>query len=205
MPYPVFNPRGHFGSAFTPPQAIQRLPVDLLRTSLTTRDPRRFAGAVEQFRSNATTQDFQPAMILPQGMALEMHKRGPGGIARGERTPATASAMGYASAMRQSGSGLREIRQTNVPGGVQQTYEMAAVKGGSNAMSQPAVDYPPEQVATPRVRPLRQPISAPLEAYGTAVRRMEQEAASYKAVDSGRAMREVAQMQDAQRRYFHGR
>ena len=204
MPYPVFNPRGHFGSAFTPPQAIARLPVDLLRTSLTTRDPRRMAGAIEQFQRNVEAPDFQPAMIIPQGMAMQQHKRGPGGTMRGEHTPATMAAQGYARVMR-SASGLQEIRQTNVPGGVQQTYEMAAMKRGSGEMSQPVVGVMPQEPVTPRVRPLRQPIAAPLEAYGTAVRRMEQEAASYKAVDSGRAMREVAQMQAAQHRRFVGR
>ena len=199
--YPAIDPRT-FGTTHTVPTAVARLPVDLLRTALVTRQPALTQRAMEQYRQNVTAADYAAPMNLPQRMLFQQHKSNAGGIHRGDHRTALSSALSLSAAMRPTtvtggrpgihGLSAVSTLSLRVPEQVPTYSEaQAANSRGAQAFPVPEVNTAPEGIAA-RVRPLRQPIAPPLQAYGDALEENQQMRAAEQAFRTTQAMRSVA-------------
>jgi hypothetical protein len=199
MSYPAFGMRtAAFGSGFRPPTAIRHLPVDLLRTSLVTRDPAATAAAIDAFRQQGMAPNFVPTQILPQAMLFQQNKRDPGGATRGPLRDPRTSPQGLVSALDAVARQGAVFNGRPAPAGVQQSMWHAARDRGGQIMSQPTVG--PRTPDMSRVRPIIQPIDAPPDAYGIAQGRMQQAVAASKATDAASALATVAHTKASYRR-----
>lgn len=115
-------------------RGFRELPIDLLRTSLITRDPKRVQAAAQQYAAVMQGQAQAPT-ILPQSMLFGHWNRqqGPNGGVRGDLTPPLASAQGVMAAMRQSGT-ARAPRVTS-PAPQLPMHAAAAARGGQRVPS----------------------------------------------------------------------
>ena len=110
-------------------QGFEDLPLDLLRTSLVTRQPQATAAAAMQYQAVMRGQ-AQPPMMLPQSLQFGHWNRqqGPSGVVRGDLPPALASARGAIAAMRQSGTA--RMPRVVGPAPIMRMREAAASRGG---------------------------------------------------------------------------
>jgi len=203
MGYPTINSNA-FGSNFTMPQGMARVPFDLLRVSMVTRNPAKAGSMAQEFQQSVNAPDFAGAAAFPQRMLFQQWKRAGGGMTRGPYEAPLGSAMSASAGMRpQVMTGGATLRTVRVPAQVP-TYEMVMAARARGADWVPGPTYapmPPGVTAeTPRVRPLQQPILPPLDAYGMAVRRIEDEASLSKQADTARAVASVATLQAGIRR-----
>jgi hypothetical protein len=200
MSYPTFGTHTEaFGSSFRAPETVRHLPVDLLRTSLVTRDPAAVAAAINQFQSQGVAQSFAPMRFFPQAMLFQQNKRNlGGGTARGEMRDPRSSPQSAQAAMHGAQATAQQYMGRPAPVGVELSMRDAAVQRGSQIMSQPAVG--PRGVDMARVRPIIQPIDAPPQAYGIAQGRMEQAVAASAATNAAAALQSVAQTRSVYRR-----
>lgn len=199
--YPTIDPRP-FGRTYSAPNAITRLPVDLLRTALVTRRPEQTAEAMSQYRQAVTAPEYVPPMNLPQRMLFQQHKSAyNGGIHRPGQREAISSAATLSRALQPTmvdGTmhGVRGLsavptvalrRPERVP-----TYAeaVAANARGAQAFPQPEVAPPPGNLGV-RVRPVRQPIAPPLQAFGDSLAEAQQMRAAEAAFRTSNAMRSV--------------
>lgn len=133
------------------------LPLNLLRTSLVTRQPDLTAQAAAQYFAQRRGE-AQPPVYLPQSMAFGHWNRqqGPSGVSQGELPPATASAVGLMTAMRSSGVARVPRVMSPAP---QMTMAQAAAARGSHTIPQPNTDY--GQTPVSRRFPDPPPVDAP--------------------------------------------
>lgn len=71
--YATIDPRA-FGTAYQAPEAIRRLPVQLLRVAQVTRNPGKTALAMEAYQQVAQAEQFAGAMLMPQRLMFQQHK-----------------------------------------------------------------------------------------------------------------------------------
>lgn len=197
--YPTIDPRA-FGHTYSLPQAVTRLPVNLLRTSLVTRQPEKTAVAMQQYRDAMGAPSFVANQILPQRMMFQQHKKSPeGGVNRPDYRAPLSSALTLSAAMAPTtvSGGMRGLSAVSTvslrtPERVP-TYDMAAAAAqrGSQAFPQPEVSSMPTGIV-PRVRPLRQPIAPPLQAYGDALQESQQMRAAEQVFRTSNAMRSIS-------------
>ena len=184
MGYPTFDPR-FFGTAYPMPEAIKRLPVDLLRKSLVTRDPEASARAMQDFRQGMQATEFVHTANLPQRMLFQQHKSEErGGTSRPDHRAARSSAEGYSAAIRppavakaadlDRASGLRGFGDVSSVASVSlrrpervPTYtESAAARArGSDALPVPELRTSVPGMGV-RVRPVHQPSAPSPQAFG---------------------------------------
>jgi hypothetical protein len=203
MSYPTVNPFS-FGTSYHVPDAVTRLPFDMMRTSMVTRDPGKMAMAVSAYRAQQEAQDFTGAMLLPQRMMFQQHKRLDAGTVRGGMRQALSSAATLSASTVPTTVTGRTLQTMRVPAGTP-TYAMAvaARANGGNAFPRPEFAPLPPGVtvaATPRVRPMTQPVLPPYDAYGRAAEQMEQSVSLSKSQDSRGAMLAIAGIRESYRR-----
>lgn len=193
--YPTVNPRA-FGTTIAVPRAIARLPYDLLRTSLVTRDPAAVKTAMQEYREAMAAENFQPATTLPQRMMWQQNKVGGGAIHRGDPREALSSASTLMAAASSRGAmvpGLSAVGtvQMRMPERVP-TYSEAAAAAARGAQAFPQPEIGPAPAGLPvRVRPDRQRIAPPMEAFGEEQRASQQHAAAQAAYGATRALQAV--------------
>lgn len=203
--YPVIDPRA-FGHTNSIPNAVGRLPVNLLRTALVTRQPETSAAAMANYRAGMEQGEFSPPMNLPQRMMFQQHKMSQnGGISRPNDRAALSSALSLSAALAPTTvssttpalRGLSAVTTVSLRTPEQvPTYNeaRAAAARGAQAFPQPEVGLPPEGILL-RTRPLRQPIAPPMQAYGDALAESQQLRAAEAAFRTSNAMRSVATTQ----------
>jgi len=207
--YPTFSPKA-FGTSYLLPPAVSRLPVDLLRTALVTRDPEKIKTAMMQFRSTmASEQPYSAPTNLPQRMWFQQHKKSPqGGINRPDYRDAISSAMSFTSATvpttvsgdRSGVSGLSAVSTLSLrkPERVPTYAEAAAVAArGGMSFPSPETNTPMPSGARVRVRPVRQPISAPEVTRELPPALAQAQGAAQRAAAASEALRSAMQARDA--------
>lgn len=145
--------------AFLPPTAIQRLPLQLLRTSQVTRDPRATADAVMAWEGYM--RGLPIPTVMPRSVLMQQWKRNPGFANRGGfktrmQTPASVFAA-FQAAKGQPPAGSSASRAVGTPS-VALPMAEAAARRGAMRMPQPGALQPTPQVAQ---RPLEQPLLPP--------------------------------------------
>ncbi len=172
--YTPVDPRA-FGQVYPVPGAIRRLPVDLLRTALVTRQPQRTAAAAEEYRAVMEQPTYSPPVNMPQRLMFQQHKSAlKSGVSRGDKRPAYSSADAYSAAVHPTmltGSLPRDLAGLSavpalalrVPERVPTFTEAAAARArGGDALPIPEVDFAPVPLGIPvRVRPIEQRIGPP--------------------------------------------
>ena len=191
--YATIDPRA-FGTAYQAPEAIRRLPVQLLRVAQVTRNPGKTALAMAAYQQVAQAEQFAGAMLMPQRLMFQQHKQGPDGVSRPDTRGALTSAVSVSQALLPTRiSAGTTVTAMRVPPGVPVYPQATAAAARGNTL--PRVEYAPVPaalLASPRVRPTSQPTSAPPEAYGVAARAVEQSRAMERAADTAQAMASVA-------------
>lgn len=145
-------------AAAKPPMApgFADMPLNLLRTSLVTRQPHLTAEAAAQFIAQKRGE-AQPPVYLPQSMQFGHWNRQNDGVNVGDFPPPTASAASLMSAMRQSGTARYPRVVYPVP---QTSMQQAAGERGGHQIPQPG-GIVPGPVPVSRRFPDPPPVDAP--------------------------------------------
>lgn len=212
--YATIDPRA-FGRTYAVPHQIRRLPVDLLRSALATRDPQAVGRATEQYRQAVTDPNFTSPRVLPQRMMFQQHKsQYAGGISRpGTRDPlssattvtrALAPTVLDGSMQSMRGLSATPVVAMRVPERVPTYAEAAAADArGGSALPIPAVAPIPKSML--RTRPMHQYIEPPLQAYGDDLAEAQNRAAAEAAFRAGNAMRSVEEAKARVRQILMGK
>jgi hypothetical protein len=199
--YPTIDPRA-FGGVYNVPNAIRRLPVDLLRTALVTRRPDLTKQAMVDYRASVEAPGFTPAQLLPQRLMFQQHKSAEvEGVNRPGDRPWNASAESFTRAVQSvPGISASLLTVARTPERVP-TYDeaRAANARGAQAMPIPEVAPIPEGIML-RTRPLRERVAPPMQAYGDELADAQNRAAAEAAFRSTNAMRSIALAQAEMRR-----
>lgn len=146
---------------FALPLAVQRLPLDLLRTHLITHDPARVADAVVRFQ--AAMRGAPQPVVLPQTVLYQAWKRAPGLVNTGPYQDPLRTAEGVIAALAYVGRGPNDSIYS-YPHFVD---PMRARVEALEANRLPVVSAPsgPIAPAITQMRPLDQPLAPPAAAF----------------------------------------
>lgn len=176
---------------------FEDLPLNLLRTSLITRQPEVSGEAAARFIAQMQGHE-DPPVYLPQSMQFGHWNRQNDGVNQGDLPPGTSTAVGFMAAMRQSGT----ARIPRVVGSAphRPMYQAAAELGGAEI---PGIDTQVGPAPISRRFPDPPPaIAPPPSAFVDAVTHIQELRRNERAASRTRASQEALESASARSAIF---